>query len=62
MLDMKWNVLAKLSHAPAEYVRYRRNSGKHLLVLSFSHFDPSDVEPDKRQASNWRSQSGLELL
>ena len=24
-------------------VRYRRNSGKHLLVLSFSHFDPTET-------------------
>ena len=37
---MEWNVLAKLNHAPAEDVRYRRNSGKHLFILSFSHFDP----------------------
>jgi hypothetical protein len=26
--------------APFEHVRYRTNSGKHLLVLSFSQFDP----------------------
>jgi hypothetical protein len=29
----------KPNRAPAQDVRYR-NSGKHLLVLSFSHFDP----------------------
>ena len=26
-----------------EDVRYRRNSGKHLLMLRFSHFDPKQT-------------------
>jgi hypothetical protein len=30
----------KPNRAPAEDVGYRRNSGKHLLTMSFSHFDP----------------------
>jgi hypothetical protein len=43
--------LTSMNRNPAEDVRYRRNSGKHLLVLSFSHFDPkatlgkSAIEP-----------------
>jgi hypothetical protein len=32
--------LTSMNRNPAEDVRYRRNGGKHLLVLSFSHFDP----------------------
>jgi hypothetical protein len=30
----------KPNRMPAEDVRYRRNGGKHLLLLSISHFDP----------------------
>jgi hypothetical protein len=41
MMDLEWNVLAKLNHTLAEDVRYRRNSEKHLLAMSFSHFDPT---------------------
>jgi hypothetical protein len=33
-------ISTKPNRNPAEDVRYRRNSGKHLLMLSFSHFDP----------------------
>jgi hypothetical protein len=38
---------------PTEDVRYPQNSGKHLLVLSFSHFDPTRTlgEIKKRRRS-----------
>jgi hypothetical protein len=35
--------LISMNRNPAEDVRYRRNSGKHLLVLSFSQFDPTET-------------------
>jgi hypothetical protein len=31
----------KPNRTPAEDVRYRRNSGKHLLAMSSSQFDPN---------------------
>jgi hypothetical protein len=39
----------KPNRTPAEDVRYRRNSGKHLLAMSSSQFDPS------RTCARWGS-------
>jgi hypothetical protein len=33
----------KPNRTPAEDVRYRRNSGKHLLAMSSSQFDPTET-------------------
>ena len=51
----------KASRTSAADVRYRRNGGKHLLVLSFSAFDPKQtsgsagrrpvLDPDQSVAS-----------
>jgi hypothetical protein len=62
----------------AEDVRYRRNYGKHLLVLSFSHFNPKrtlsgiahrgigtcDLAtfPERRQAEAMRSERLSNLI
>jgi hypothetical protein len=35
----------KLDRMPFEHVRYRRNSGKHLLLASISQFDPDRTSP-----------------
>jgi hypothetical protein len=35
----------KPNRTPAEDVRYRRNSGKHLLAMSSSQFDPERTWP-----------------
>src|SRR5712691_912924 len=33
------------SMVPPWNVRYRRKSGKHLLILRFSHYDPTRTSP-----------------
>jgi len=41
---MEWkNFPTSMNRTPAKDVRYRCKSGKHLLVLSFSRFDPSET-------------------
>jgi hypothetical protein len=63
MLDLEWNVLAKLNHTLAEDVRYRRNSGKHLLAMSFSHFDPNVWSGRALQevSSTWQMRSCINV-
>ena len=47
--------LTSMNRNPAEDVRYRRNSGKHSLVLSFSHFDPNRTLPSLRRINRRRA-------
>jgi hypothetical protein len=43
MLDLEWKRPPSMNRTPAEDVRCRCKSGKLLLVLSFSHFDPEQT-------------------